>query len=141
MSVAKFQALADQVTGRRIKHLQKLKNVSRVRQVDSKNRNGQLPLFFKGRNAAIEVYKEFDPRARSVEWSYYSCEGTFLLQFGFSLEEQNYQIYSVHSSLFQCGTLWEEYLHLINENLSAHYPALRLVESLSQGPTLEIVGT
>jgi len=41
--------------------------------------------------------------------------------------------------LFQSGTLWGEYLELINQDLKAHYPALRLVQSERQGPMLEIV--
>jgi len=137
MSHAKYQALADQITQRRIKHLQKVRKplpATEQRRPDP-SQISQLALFSPA-SPSVEIFKEFDAKNRAVEWSYYSADGTFLLQFGFSLEEHGYQIYSVHAALFQKQANMKEYLRLINEDLQAHYPSLQLQNSSSEGPSL-----
>lgn len=76
---------------------------------------------------ALDIYHQFDPEAREVEWFFYSESGDFLLQFGFSLKDHEYTIYAVHPGLWMQQQKLNQYLPAIQNSLAEHYPPLKLV--------------
>lgn len=76
---------------------------------------------------ALDIYHQFDPETREVEWFFYSESGDFLLQFGFSLKNHEYQIYAAHPGLWMNQEKLHQYLPAIQNSLAEHYPPLELV--------------
>ncbi len=138
MSQPKFSALAGQVTQRRLDHLHRYHRagnpVSPV--LASKEHPAQLGIFDTPQE--LEVFHQYDPKTREVEWAFYAADGRFLLQFAFSLLDRSYQIYSVNSGLFQDQAEMRGYLAAINKNLQGHYPPLELVSHPAQGPSVQV---
>lgn len=75
---------------------------------------------------ALDIYHQFDPEAREVEWFFYSESGDFLLQFGFSLKDHAYEVYAAHPGLWMDSEKLHQYLPAIQNSLAEHYPPLEL---------------
>lgn len=138
MSHPKYSGLADQVTHRRLDHLQRFRGSkptpqAKVREVPA-DEPKQLGIFEEP--IPIEVHHHYDAKSREVEWAYYTAAGCFLLQFGFSLLDRSYQIYSIHAALFQDQDEMRRHREAINRNLAGHYPALELVWESGDGPLI-----
>jgi len=142
MASYKFTALAEQVTRRRVNHLHRYQRAgkpkaSTVTPPRRQSRTEQLGMFED--KPALEVFNQYDPNSRDVEWAFYSKDGCFLLQFGFSLKDRHYRIYSIHAALFHDNAEMVRHLSAINENLRGHYPALQLVCDPNQGPEIKVL--
>ena len=132
MAQPKFQALANRVKKNRLEHLNQVE-ASQTEAVpylarSRKEIHGrQIPLAFAGEPRAIEIFHQFDAKAREIEWSYYTEDGKFLLQFSFGLDRQEYQVHSFHPALFHKQKEMRAYLNAIEASLGQHYPPLALI--------------
>ncbi len=136
MTQHKFITLADRLTQRRIESMEKL---YRPKTETPPPHRRQLKLDFLGEEGALEVFHRFDSKSREVEWSYYTKEGCFLLQFGFCLVDQSYRIYTLHPALFQADAVMQGHLEAINQNLKAQFPSLKLICSQEEGPSIQVM--
>jgi len=132
MPHAKFQALANRVKKNRLEHLNQIENspteaVPYMARSKREIHGKQITLSFAGEPRAIEIFHQFDSQAREIEWSYYTEDGKFLLQFSFGLDRQEYQVHSFHPALFQDQREMKVYLNAIEETLGQHYPPLSLI--------------
>jgi hypothetical protein len=130
MAHPKFSGLTEQVAQRRLAHLQKFHHEEAGEA--SAPAAKQLDIFAEA--ADVEIYHQYDPKTREVEWSYYTPDGRFLLQFGFSLVSRGYQIYSVHPGIFQDSEEMARFRQAIDRNLRGHYPPLELAWDSGKGP-------
>lgn len=141
MASYKFTALAEQVTRRRVNHLHRYQRSGKAKAISTptptrrKSPSEQLGIFED--KPELEVFHQYDPNSRDVEWAFYSKAGCFLLQFGFSLKDRHYRIYSIHTALFHDDPEMQRHLAAINDNLRGHYPALQLVCEAS--PEIKVI--
>lgn len=133
MAHQKYQALADRIKKRRLEqinqiHPTKTQAVPYLARVQKDFHAKQIPLPFSGSTRTLEIFHQFDPKGRSIEWSFYTHEGEFLLQFSFCLERQAYEVHAVHPDLFKEQSPLQAYRQAIEENLETHHPPLSLIQ-------------
>ncbi len=132
MASHKFHALADQVRNHRVEHLNQIHSRPRRRRYIARTQQPlserQIPLSFMGENRSLEIFHQFDAEARQIDWSYYTQDGEFLLQFGFCLNRQEYEVFAVHPGLFFPVEAMKLYRKAIEETLGRHLPALTMVK-------------
>lgn len=142
MTQPKFQALADLVGKRRQDHLNEIHR-SPNRDWEKKQGGQAQPSFqqanltFEDLSPVLEVFQNFDERSREIEWTYYSASGEFLLQFGFPLATNHYEIHSIHPELFLAREEMRGFLEAINRRLESAYPVLELVAEEGRNPRIQ----
>jgi len=142
MTQPKFQALADRVGKRRQDHLNEI-HQSPNRDWGEKKKAKAPPSFqqsnltFEDISPVLEVFQNFDEHSREIEWTYYSASGEFLLQFGFALATNHYQIHSLHPELFLAREEMRGFLEAINRRLGSGYPILELVLDEGRNPIIQ----
>jgi len=138
----KFHALADLVGQRRQEHLDQIRHQQAQTGLFPEEEQAhpaprQMNLTFEELNPVLEVYQHFDERAREIEWAFYSSSGEYLLQFGFSLAANSYQIHSLHPELFLPREEMRGYFEAINLRLGTGYPKLELVLDQGRNPQIQ----
>jgi hypothetical protein len=128
----KYQALAEKVHLQRLEQLKQIHPFSDASQgmpFDLDEKRSQLSfLFAKNQNNGLDVFQHYDSESRYIEWSFYSAEGEFLLQFGFSLNEVLYSLHSVNPELHRPSSPLGKYLRVIKERLKRHPKVLEFLD-------------
>jgi hypothetical protein len=138
---SKYHALADRLRKNRLDRSQglALQETSPFLARSQRQIHGrQYSFAFAGAERSLDIYHQFDPEEREVEWFFYTETGDFLLQFGFCLKDHRYQVYSVHPGLWmQDDAQWRPYRQALDTSLADHYPPLKLVRTSNGAVEIE----
>lgn len=129
----KYQALAEQVRKHRVDSLATPFLARSQKEIAGK----QIALPFVGAYQSLDIYHQFDPKAREITWFYYSESGEFLLQFSFGLTDHQYEVCAAHPALFSGSSDLKVYRQAIDDSLKGHYPPLHLKRSRNGEITIE----
>jgi hypothetical protein len=134
MSHNKYQALADRIRKNRLDRSGGLGRVGSppfLARSQKQIHGRQFSFAFAGAQKSLDVYHQFDPLEREIEWYFYTESGEFLLQFGFCLKNHQYAVYTAHPGLWMEDAQWRPYRAALDTSLAAHYPPLKLVKQAS----------
>lgn len=130
MSHNKYQALADRIRKHRLDRTGpwgRAKTPPFLARSQKQIHGRQFSFSFAGAQKGLDVYHQFDPAEREIEWYFYTESGEFLLQFGFCLKNHQYAVYTAHPGLWLEDARWRPYRTALDTSLAGHYPPLKLV--------------
>lgn len=137
---SKYQALADRLRKNRLDQAQGLavqEPAPFLARSQRQIHGRQYAFAFAGAERSLDVYHQFDPDTREVEWFFYTEKGDFLLQFGFCLKNHHYQVYSAHPGLWMGEAEWRPYRLALDTSLADHYPPLKLIRQKNGAVEIE----